>query len=78
LAAFAGRPRRWGVATAFVALALLVVTAACGGSNGGNSGPPPSKDFTIGILTGYNAGAGYNLTTGNGSVNVSNLLEFWP
>jgi subtilase family serine protease len=79
LAAFAGRPRRWGIATAFVALALLVVTAACGGSSGGgDSGPPPSQDFTIGILTGYNAGAGYNLTTGNGSVNVSNLLQFWP
>jgi len=85
LAAFAGRPRRWGVATAFVALALLIVTAACGGSNGGgDSGPPPSQDFTIGILTqangspAYNAAAGYNLTTGNGSVNVSNLLQFWP
>ncbi len=76
LAAFAGRPRRWGVATAFVALALLVVSAACGGGSG-NTTTPPSNDFTIGILTGYNAGAGYNLTTGNGSVNVSNLLADW-
>ncbi len=84
LAAFAGRPRRWGVATAFVALALLVVTAACGGGNGGGSTTPPPNQFTIGILTqtngspAYNAAAGYNLTTGNGSVNVSNLLQFWP
>jgi len=78
LAAFAGRPRRWGVATACVALALLVVTAACGGGSNSNSGPPPSQDFTIGILTRYNASAGYNLTNGNGSVNVNNLVEFWP
>ena len=77
LAAFAGRPRRWGIATAFVALALLVVSAACGGGSGSTT-TPPTNDFTIGILTGYNAAAGYNLTTGNGSVNVSNLYEFWP
>jgi len=77
LAAFAGRTRRWGVATACVALALLVVTAACGGGSGSTT-IPPSNDFTIGIMTGYNASAGYNLTTGNGSVNVNNLVEFWP
>ena len=30
-----------------------------------------------GILSGYNAGAGYDLTTGLGSVNVQNLVNNW-
>lgn len=30
-----------------------------------------------GVLSGYNAGAGYDLTTGLGSVNASNLLHNW-
>ncbi len=33
-------------------------------------------DFT-GILSGYNAGTGYDLTTGLGSVNVANLVNNW-
>lgn len=79
LVTFAGRPRRWGVVMAFVALALMVVSAACGGGSSSSSGTiPPSSDFTIGILSGYNAGPGYNLTTGNGSVNVNNLFQYWP
>src|SRR5579863_10332428 len=32
---------------------------------------------TYGILTGYNAGAGYDLATGLGSVNASNLVHNW-
>jgi len=31
----------------------------------------------IGVLTGYNAGTGYNLATGLGSVNVTNLTKSW-
>jgi hypothetical protein len=31
-----------------------------------------------GILTGYNAGKGYDLTTGLGSFNVANLVNSWP
>jgi subtilase family serine protease len=31
----------------------------------------------IGILTGYNATAGYDLTTGLGSMNVTNLVNAW-
>lgn len=33
---------------------------------------------TIGILTGYSAGRGYDLTTGLGSVNAYNLAQAWP
>ena len=32
---------------------------------------------TIGVLSGYNAGTGYDLATGLGSLNVGNLLSKW-
>ena len=32
----------------------------------------------VGILSGYNAGTGYDLTTGLGSFNVANLVNAWP
>src|SRR6202035_1386855 len=32
---------------------------------------------TYGILAGYNAGAGYDLATGLGSVNAANLVHNW-
>lgn len=32
---------------------------------------------TIGVLSGYNAGAGYDLATGLGSVNANNLVTNW-
>jgi subtilase family serine protease len=31
----------------------------------------------IGVLTGYNAGAGYDLVTGLGSINIGNLVNAW-
>jgi subtilase family serine protease len=31
----------------------------------------------IGVLTGYNAGTGFNLATGLGSLNVANLMSSW-
>jgi subtilase family serine protease len=31
----------------------------------------------VGVLTGYNAGTGYNLATGLGSLNVTNLTNSW-
>ncbi len=31
----------------------------------------------VGVLTGYNAGTGYNLATGLGSLNVTNLTKSW-
>jgi subtilase family serine protease len=77
LAAFPGRPRRWATALALlVVLAFLFGGAACGGGNGGSSIPSPSN-FTIGVMSGYNAGAGYNLATGLGSVNAQQLVKDW-
>jgi len=40
-----------------------------------NCGPAGSEG--IGVLTGYNATAGYDLTTGLGSVNAANLVNKW-
>src|SRR5450755_766400 len=32
----------------------------------------------IGILTGYSAGVGYDAATGLGSLNVANVVNYWP
>jgi Pro-kumamolisin, activation domain len=32
----------------------------------------------VGVLSGYNAGTGYDLATGLGSLNVSNVVNGWP
>ena len=32
----------------------------------------------VGILPGYGAGAGYDLVTGLGSLNVANVVDNWP
>jgi hypothetical protein len=37
----------------------------------------PAGGLGIGILTGYNSTAGYDLTTGLGSVNAANLVNKW-
>ena len=63
-----------------------IYPSQCNGSN--TSGPPaPScifNDITVGnnvvpgeVGTNYQAGSGYDLTTGLGSVNVSNLINNW-
>jgi hypothetical protein len=33
---------------------------------------------TVGILSGYSAGTGYDLATGLGSLNVANIVNAWP
>jgi len=38
---------------------------------------PTSGTDTIGVLSGYNAGTGYDLATGLGSVNANNLVNNW-
>ena len=48
------------------------VPCAAGSPNCGTEGTAP-----IGVLTGYNAGVGYDLTTGLGSVNAANLVNNW-
>jgi hypothetical protein len=48
------------------------VPCAAGSPNCGTEGTLP-----IGVLTGYNSGVGYDLTTGLGSVNATNLVNNW-
>ena len=65
-------------------LAAAETLSSCNGST--TPGPPPGPcnfyDTTVGNnsvpgLTGFNAGVGYDLTTGLGSVNVTNLVNNW-
>ncbi|HXX45758.1 MAG TPA: S53 family peptidase [Candidatus Acidoferrales bacterium] len=84
LAAVPGKTRRWGTALAMLALVcLLGGAAACGGSgsggsNGSSGGGPDPNNFTVGVLSGYSAGTGYDEATGLGSVNVQKLVNQWP
>jgi hypothetical protein len=48
------------------------VPCATGSPNCSTEGTDP-----IGVLTGYNSGVGYDLTTGLGSVNATNLVNNW-
>ena len=72
----AGR-RRWA---AFLGMLLMVaafsVQIACGGgssnNNNNNNNPPPN------LSIGWSAGTGYDVVTGLGSVDVSNLANAWP
>ncbi len=48
---------------------------------GNNSVPCQAGSLDCGsndFLTGYNAGTGYDLATGLGSVNITNLITAWP
>jgi subtilase family serine protease len=66
---------RWVTAAALCGTAaLLVVSLGCGGG-GNNSGQTGGQGTPEGVLTGYNAGVGYDLTTGLGSVNAENLVN---
>ncbi|MGA2502412.1 MAG: S53 family peptidase [Tepidisphaeraceae bacterium] len=47
----------------------------CAGGSSGCSTKAPSTD--IGHMNGYSAGAGYDLTTGLGSVDANNLVNSW-
>jgi hypothetical protein len=76
LICFRGRSRAWTTALMLLAAVAFTANAGCGGGGngggggGGGSGTPPA----IGIQNGYNAGTGYDLATGLGSVNVENLI----
>jgi subtilase family serine protease len=54
------------------AMPCIVETGVTGCTITGISNPTPT---TIGILNGYNAGAGFDLATGLGSVNIGNLVN---
>jgi len=68
---------RWVTAAALCGTAaLLLVSVGCGGG-GSSSGTGTGSDEGTpeGILTGYNAGAGFDLATGLGSVNATNVVD---
>lgn len=65
------KQRNWGVAYALLVFALFLTCAACGGGGGGTV----VVQNTNGILTGFNAGTGYDEATGLGSVNVQALIN---
>lgn len=66
---------RWVTAAALCGTAaLLVVSVGCGGGNNGSQ-ITSGQGTPEGVLTGYNAGTGYDLTTGLGSVNAANLVN---
>lgn len=48
------------------------------GTHDGTSDCVVASGQTIGILNGYNAGAGYDLATGLGSINFANLANAFP
>ena len=74
LAGLRRKQPRWVTAAALCGTAiLLVVSVGCGGSNSG-SGTTSDQGTPEGVLTGYNAGTGYDLTTGLGSVNAANVV----
>jgi subtilase family serine protease len=75
------RRRSWTTVFALIAFASLLTIAACGsgggnsvgnGGGGGGGGQNPN-----GVLSGFNAGVGYDQATGLGSVNAFNLVENW-
>jgi len=75
LIVFPGKSRRLGTAFAALALAFLIGGAGCAGNGGGSMGSGGGSSNNIGDLSGYNAGTGYDLATGLGSVNVNNLVN---
>jgi hypothetical protein len=57
-------------------MAFLIGGIGCAGNGGSNGGGGGNQ--TVGVLSGYNAGTGYDLATGLGTVNVDNLVNQWP
>jgi hypothetical protein len=76
---FRGSSRRWITAMSLLAVAALAANAAgCGGGSGGGGGVGGGGGGgtpAIGVQSGFNAGPGYDLATGLGSVNVLNLVN---
>ncbi len=68
--------RRWAAVLGMVLVAAAFsMQIACGGSsnnNNNNTNPPPN------LSIGWSAGTGYDLVTGLGSVDLSNLANAWP
>ena len=74
LIGFHGSRRRRSAVLALLVLALLFGSVSCGGGGGGGGGGIGGGGGTpVGVLSGYDAGTGYDLATGLGSVNANNL-----
>jgi len=66
------KERNWSAAFAILIFTLFITCAACGSGGGSSTG---SGKPANGILTGFDAGAGYDQATGLGTVNVTNLVN---
>lgn len=66
--------RRWSSALAMLVFAAMFGVVSCGGG-GGNGNVTPGGGNGVGILSGYNAGTGYDRATGLGTVNAANLIK---
>jgi len=73
---FRGGSRRWVTSLALLTvIGLAANSSGCGGGSGGGGGGGGGGTPAIGVQTGYNAGVGYDLATGIGSVNAFNLVN---
>ena len=63
--------RRWSAALALVIFGAMFGVVSCGGNKSYSSG----SGNGVGVLSGYNAGVGYDRATGLGSVNAANLVN---
>ncbi len=71
------KQRNWGAAYALVVFALFLACAACGGGGGGGEVVTPTNGI-MALSNGasaFNAAAGFDETTGLGSVNVQALIN---
>lgn len=66
--------RRWSAVLALLVFAAMFGVVSCGGG-GGNGTVTPGGGNNVGVLSGYNAGTGYDRATGLGSVNAANLIK---
>jgi subtilase family serine protease len=70
-----GKRQRWSTVMALVLLAVVFGVVSCGGGSNGTVSGGGGTTTTVGVLSGYNAGTGYDRATGLGSVNAANLVN---
>lgn len=69
--------RRWSSAFALLLFAAMFGVVSCGGggSSSGGGGTVTQGNNGVGVLSGYNAGTGYDRATGLGSVDAKLLIQ---
>src|SRR6185312_14883273 len=67
--------RRWSSALAMLVFAAMFGVVSCGGGGGNGGSVTPGGGNGVGVLSGYNAGTGYDRATGLGTVNAANLIK---